>query len=461
MSYSSKREINIDDYIEMIDNSHDGIMTSDAEGNIIYLNNAYIRIAGFPQGTVGRNLKDLIKEGYMSRSAPLMAVEKKEVVTLTHHYGGHAFALVVAKPIFDKNGNVVKVITNARDTSEIMKLKSELLKAEEMVQQYSNSFGNIEHDYGKNIIAVSDEMKDVFALAKKTCSVDVSVLIRGESGVGKDVVARYIHEQGSRKNGPFTAINCGAIPEMLLESELFGYVGGAFTGACKGGKKGLFEASDGGTMFLDEIGDISPSFQVKILRVLESRTITRVGDYRQIPVNVRILAATNKNLEEMVKSGDFREDLYYRLNVIKIEIPPLRERCDDIVPMCLFFLDYFNKFYNLKKKMTPEFLDKMKNCSWPGNIRELKNFIDRAVVLSNSDYLTAEDLPAIATRKLKKEDTLYILDEIIPLPEAVENLERELLTMAKLKYITTREMSKVLKIDHSTITRKLKKYGIK
>ncbi len=219
-------------------------------------------------------------------------------------------------------------------------------------------------------------------------------MITGESGVGKEVVANFIHLENSlKKNKPFVAVNCGAIPENLLETELFGYCDGAFTGALKGGKNGLFEAANGGTLFLDEIGEMSLNLQVKLLRALETRTITRVGAANAIPVDIRVIAATNKNLSQCVANGTFRDDLYYRLNVVSLEIPPLRARTADIAPLALKFIHKFNRLYGQNKKFTYEVMKEMENYPWPGSIRQLKNVIENMVVVSNNEFLQINDLP--------------------------------------------------------------------
>lgn len=449
---------------EAFDNSHDGIMVSDANGSILYANNSYQKMTALKNDIcAGKSLYEVVSEGHMKQSAAIMAAEQKKMVTVSHFYPEWGSIFAVSVPIFSPSGKVTKVVTNTRDTAEMLMIKDELENAEKMMQGYSESFNEARFKKGNDVIFISQKMKDVFALADKVSKVDVTVLVLGESGVGKEVVAKYIHENSNRRDMPFIAVNCGAIPEQLLESELFGYATGAFTGAAKGGKSGLFEAAQGGTLFLDEIGDISPGFQVKILRALETRTITRVGDKTATPVDVRILAATHRNLEYMIDIGDFREDLYYRLNVIKIEIPALRERAEDIVPLSLFYLEYFNKRYNFKKRMTLPVLNELKNRKWNGNIRELKNVIERLVVISNTNEFQLSDLPMvekIMQSKSEKEEGKVIVFDIMPLAEAVESVEIQILERAQKEYGSTREMAKILKVDQSTITRKMKRYGM-
>ena len=230
-------------------------------------------------------------------------------------------------------------------------------------------------------------------MAGKVANFNTTILILGESGVGKEEVAKYIHQHSMRKEKPFITVNCGAIPGNLLESELFGYERGAFTGAMQNGKVGLIEAADGGTVFLDEVGEMPLDFQVKLLRFIQSKEIRRVGAIDSKIIDVRVLAATNRSLADMVEEGSFREDLYYRLNVVQIEIPPLRKRTDAILPLVAMFLKRYNKKYGQEKVLTYDIVKEMERFSWPGNVRQLKNIVENMVIVSNNEYLEPEDLP--------------------------------------------------------------------
>lgn len=367
----------------------------------------------------------------------------------------------------NSNGEVKAVVTIIKDTAEIIQFRTQLEDSEEAMDSYVRLFEGGAFEEQRGVIAVSDKMKQVFERAQRIKDVDTTVLICGESGSGKEVVAQYIHRTSRRKDMPIIVINCGALPEQLLETELFGYAPGTFTGGIKNGKKGLIEAADGGTLFLDEIGDITPAMQVKLLRFLEQREIVRVGGTEAIPVNVRIIAATNKNLEEMVRNKQFREDLYYRLNVVKFTVPPLRERKEDIIPTCLYYFSYFNAVYSMDKKISPSLLFELKNRDWPGNVRELKNMVERLVVTSLGDVIALSDLQYIDEGELSKPQPSYnepsrpvYVNDIIPLKEAVEETEKQLLKKATEKYGSSRKVAEALGKDHSTIVRKLKKYGI-
>lgn len=311
----------------------------------------------------------------------------------------------------------------------------------------------------ERIVARSESMKEIIAAAARLARFDSTVLITGESGTGKELIANLIHENSDRRKGPFIKVNCGAIPGNLLESELFGYDHGAFTGARKGGKTGLFEIANGGTIFLDEIGDLPINLQPKILRVLQNREIMRVGGHKALPIDVRIITATNRDLEKMVESREFREDLYYRLNVVPVHIPPLRERKEDIVPLARHFTAIINKKHKTNKSLSPEILESLIIYDWPGNVRELQNIIENIMVTSSDEVVTRKNLPPQLIKSGPDCQDISIAG-IMPLQYAVENVEKQILEKAYQKYNSTRQMAKVLQVSAATIVRKAAKYGI-
>ncbi|NPB08816.1 MAG: sigma-54-dependent Fis family transcriptional regulator [Thermodesulfobacteria bacterium] len=309
------------------------------------------------------------------------------------------------------------------------------------------------------VVAESDKMRQVLALAAKVAATDATVLILGESGTGKEVLANVIHRLSPRKEGVFLKINCAAIPEGLLESELFGHEKGAFTGADRA-KPGLFETADQGTLFLDEIGDLPLSLQAKLLRVLQDGTIRRVGGLKEIKVNVRVIAATNRDLDAMVKEGTFREDLFWRLNVFAIKIPPLRERREDILPLARYFLTKFAKKHGKEvRDFSREAWELLLSYHFPGNVRELENIVERAVILAEDDLITAEDLPPYLSGK--KAEGLPDLLSSLPLPEAVALLERTRIkkAMEEAGGVKTRA-AELLGISERVLRYKLSKYGL-
>ncbi len=316
------------------------------------------------------------------------------------------------------------------------------------------------HDSMQNpIIAYSIEMGKVLQVATKVAQVTSTVMILGESGVGKEVVARFVHNASLRRGGPFVTINCGAIPPNLLESELFGYEAGAFTGAKRQGKPGMIETASSGTLFLDEISDLPLDLQVKLLQVIQERRLTRVGGIQPIEVDIRIIAATNRDLAKMVERGEFRADLFYRLNVVPIVIPPLRSRRDDIIPLIYHFLAKHNNTHRYNKTISRETREVLTQYSWPGNVRELENLIERLVVTVEGDEIGVEDLPQHVKERDVNCNSKVIVEGVIPLREAVEEVERQLIKHAQEEHETTYEIAEALGVNQSTVVRKLKKYA--
>ncbi|NLI11347.1 MAG: sigma 54-interacting transcriptional regulator [Peptococcaceae bacterium] len=313
---------------------------------------------------------------------------------------------------------------------------------------------------GHKIIAHSNTFMRTIDLATRVAQTDSTVLILGESGVGKEVIAHLIYQLNKRREkGAFIKINCGAIPEDLLESELFGYDTGAFTGAKKEGKKGMFELAQQGVIFLDEIAELPLRLQVKLLRVLQEKEFFRLGAVKPVNADVQIIAATNKDLLEAVKAKSFREDLYYRLNVVPIVVPPLRERWEDIVPLILLYLNEFNEKYKQSKFFSSECLKVMLSYSWPGNVRQLANLIERLVVTCEEQMIRVQDLPGEIKTPVSISDRFHI-NESLSLPEALSRLEREMVEWTMRRYRSTYKAAKALGVSQSTVARCVKKYGL-
>lgn len=315
------------------------------------------------------------------------------------------------------------------------------------------------------VIARSPQMLAILKMAEKVAATDCTVLISGESGVGKDVIARYIHAKSPRSESPFIKVNCGAIPETLLESELFGYERGAFTGASRDGKPGKFELARNGTIFLDEVGDLPLQLQVKLLHALQEKEIVRIGGTISRPVNARIIAATDRNLKEMVNNSKFREDLYFRLSVIPIYVPPLRERKEDIGPLVVYFKRKYEKKYNVFKTCSQELIQKFKTYEWPGNVRELENTIERIYVMIEGNKAVTPDMLiknglGFDSRLPNSREHLVTVNRIAPLQEILSLAEKQLLQMASEKYKGVKEIARVLGVDPSTVSRKLKKLAL-
>ncbi len=309
----------------------------------------------------------------------------------------------------------------------------------------------------KKFIIHSEKMHELMKMVIHIATVDTTVLIQGESGVGKELIADILHSCSKRKNGPFVKINCAAIPANLLESELFGYEPGAFTGASKTGKAGMFELANGGVLFLDEIGDMPWDLQVKLLRAIQEMEITRVGGTQPIKIDLRILAGTNCCLQEAVVSERFRKDLYYRLNVVPIFVPPLRERPEDILALVQHFLEVYNHKHHMHKRLANDALHLFKQYNWPGNVRELENVIERLVVTTQHDIIGISDLSAWSELIIFQED---VESELIPLHKAIENTERRMLQKAFSLHNSTYAVARALGVSQPTIVRKAAKYGI-
>lgn len=353
-----------------------------------------------------------------------------------------------------------------RDITELNMLKQRLEQVQGLSELYASELSSLRIKYASplRLVANSVPMRKMLEMVFRVAQVESTILITGESGTGKELIAEIIHENSPCRTGPYLKLNCGAIPEHLLESELFGYEGGAFTGARKEGKPGYFELADGGTLFLDEIAELPLGLQVKLLRVLQSKEITRVGGTTPFSVDVRIIAATNRDLMELVKSKLFRGDLYYRLNVLPINVPPLRERKDDIPNLVAYFMKVFNEKYQLAKRVSPEVIDIFMEHNWPGNVRELENLIERLVVITAGDMITTADMPAhLFPESITDKDTeapAVSVSAIIPFKDAVESVERQILEQAYEKFSSARQIARELQVDVSTIVRKAAKYGI-
>lgn len=440
----------------IIENSFDGIYITDNKANTIKVNKSYEVITGLKKEEVlGKNMIDLIKNNVISISGSVLALQKKEPITLQQEFKTGKKALITSSPVFDKKGNIIMVVTNVRDLTEIYKLKKEVEKNSLLTKKNIN-IESTSIKENEKIICVDENSKQVLNIAKKVAGLDTTVMLIGQTGVGKELFANYILNNSNRKNEPFIKVNCGAISPSLAESELFGYEKGSFTGADKKGKAGIFEAANNGTVFLDEVGELPLSLQVKLLRVIQEREIERVGGTKSIKVNVRIIAATNADLEQLVENNLFRKDLYYRLMVFPIYIPPLKERKEDIIPLINLFKDTFNNKYGFNKSFSNEALEFLREQDWPGNIRELRNVVERGLILSDN-VVTTKDLnfpkynkDIIKDFKLPKTDNLK---------ELIEQIELAYINKAYEKYKNVRQAAASLNMDPSTFVRKRKKYS--
>jgi PAS domain S-box-containing protein len=454
----------------LIESVHDGMYIADVEGYFIMANEAFERISGINrQEMVGRHTQYMIENNWVPKAVNLEVLQDHKSRSRLVQYPSGRQLLVTAAMLWRDNGNPAAVVSTLRDLTELNRINAELQNSQVLIEQFKKRIEHLEEKLGnsnKFFVGQSTEFRRILALARKVARSDATVLITGPSGVGKDVLAQFIHYQSRRQNsGSFVKVDCAALPANLLESELFGYERGAFTDARTQGKQGLFELANGGTLFLDEIGEFPYELQSKLLNVLQDRKIKRLGGLAGIDIDVRIIAATNMNVEQMVQERKFREDLYYRLNVIPMHISPLRERKEDILPMIKHFLNVYNQNYNTNKFLSIDALNALLNYNWPGNVREVRNAMERIVVTSAEDMVTLHDLP-FEIKKFPMQNGTGTWDVYRehkpegPLKQRVDSFERDLIRRALEEAPSLAEAAKGLEIDLSTLTRKNKKYGL-
>ncbi|AVD55925.1 sigma 54-interacting transcriptional regulator [Heyndrickxia coagulans] len=408
---------------------------------------------------IGKNILDFEDQGLFTPSVIRLVMEKRKKVSVVQETRTGRKILAVGNPVFNEKGALDRIIIASRDITETTRLKTELKEMKEISARYKKELDQFKNKdrFLKKLIYCSPKMEKIMHQVKKIAEFSSTVLLSGESGVGKEVIAQAIYQFGKRSEKPFLKLNCGAIPETLLESELFGYVKGAFTGAEKNGKEGYFKQADGGILFLDEIGELPVHLQVKLLRVLQEQEVIPIGSTTPIKIDVQIIAATNQNLAKMVEEGRFREDLYYRLNVIPIRIPPLRERPEDISLLAFHFLQQLNEKYGRKFYLTPDAINVLECYPWPGNVRELQNIIERLVVTADHAAIDGGFVSQFLTFGSERKKMKPVVTRIMPLQEAMESVEEQLILQAMNQYKTTTKAAKALGISQSSVSRKYQK----
>lgn len=443
---------------KILDNIRDVVMVLDSDTTIVYANEAYAKILGVPvQKVLGRRLDKIEPKARaieVLRSGKESYNERDYLSSVGIEVIGKCF------PLFEGN-RIIGCVSIFNNISEIEELNRELQRARgvaDYLQDELNQREQLPLSF-KELIGLNGRLRETLELAAKVAKTDSTVLIRGESGVGKGVLARAIHNCSRRKDKPFIKVNCAAIPDALLESELFGYEDGAFTGAKKGGKLGKFELAHGGTIFLDEIGDMSLNMQAKLLRVLQEKELERVGGTRTIKLDIRVIAATNRDLEKMIEEGSFRRDLYYRLNIVPLHLLPLRERKEDILPLAQKILTKFSAEAGCRLTLSPQVIRILQDYDWPGNIRELENVLEYASIVRSGTQIEVQHLPAylrpITSEGESGEDRPYNLKE------AVAKVERELMLAALASNNNNRSAAiKTLGISRRAFYEKLRRYNI-
>ncbi len=441
---------------QILQASYDEVLATDGNGIVFFANHAFETHYGVPvSDVIGRHVKDLEKDGFWENSVTPMVISSKQRITIQQRTAIGKTMIVTGTPVLDSNGEVKMVVCNARDATEMNRLHSELEKTKDLVRIYQKQLA-LQSD-GEFIVSRSAKMQAVLETMEKVARTDVTVLLRGESGVGKDVVARAIHKMGPRRDKLFLKVSCASIPEHLIEAELFGYKPGAFTGAQKQGKSGLLEIAQGGTIFLDEIGELPMGLQAKLLQVLDEKQFLKLGDTKPTRVDVRVITATNRDLESMIDQALFRRDLYHRLGTVTIFIPPLRERPEDVLAFIHYYLDSLNRKYQTQKRFDQQAINALLSYSWPGNVRELANLLEQLVVTVDDDVIGLCSLPPDIVVQTDN-SALPGLRGAASLAEALESVEATIVREAYRRYGSSYQVARVLGLSQSAAYRKYLKY---
>ncbi|WP_298069620.1 sigma 54-interacting transcriptional regulator [uncultured Mailhella sp.] len=440
----------------------DAVCITDASATVLYLNNTYEKLTGIPYATmIGQNVRELSQNGLFDLVLNPEVIATGKHVSRVQTLRDGTKLVLDGYPIFDFEHRPAFCVTLIRDSGRLKELEGRVQFQKELLDVFLklSSSGNSTVDSVPEIVE-SQAIRRLHGQMGLIARTDAPVLLLGETGVGKEVLAHRIHNESGRAGSPFIKVDCGSIAPSLIETELFGYVGGTFSGANKNGKVGLIEAASTGTVFLDEIGELPLTMQTRLLRFLQDGEILRVGSTAPKRLNVRVIAATNKDLEKAVADGEFRSDLYYRLKIAVLQIPPLRERHDDILPMARFFLDFYCRKYERRMEFSPEAKKAMLEHDWPGNVRELKNMVQGLVVACSDNIIQPSDLPFLRTLSSWNSGGGTSAPEISfdgrNYKEIMKDMESAVLKAAMRKYGNIANVARELRVDRSTIFRKVK-----
>ena len=457
------------DFREIVENIDESVFITDGQGNVLYTNPAYHRNTGVTREDVmHRNVRDIIASGVFNGGATLAVMEtgkKAFRLSTTFRSDPPRVGYTVGVPLLDEAGRLRQIIVSSRPILTLTALKDDYSRFLEEAKGYTAS--NIQilsrPEPSRQLVGQSPQMQAAWELARKVAPTDATVLITGESGVGKEVLADEIYNASTRRGKPFVKVNCAAIPATLLESELFGYEKGAFSGASAQGKKGLFELANHGTILLDEIGDMPLDLQVKLLRAIQNHEILRIGGTTPIPLDLRIIAATNADLKQRVEEHAFRQDLYYRLRVVPITIPPLRERPEDIRPLCEYFLRFYTEKYHCRLALNDRLIRLLEQYPWPGNVRELENVMEYLIICHSG----VDEIDESMLRGLLEMDDHPLREPAAPAPrerldmeQSRAEAEKSLIIDALSRTRSLRQAGELLHVSASTLSRKIRQYGI-
>ncbi|MDR1777573.1 MAG: sigma 54-interacting transcriptional regulator [Desulfovibrio sp.] len=444
----------------ILDSLPDGLFISDPQGTTVRVNRMYEHLTGLTQESLkGKNVRALVEEGVFDYvlNPEIVATGKPATHVQTLRNGKQL--VLSGFPVFNESGKLVLVVTFARDTTLLMQMSEQMTEQRRLIEQMNGQLAFIAQEQAKTPEPVFESplMTSLMATLRRVAETDATVLILGETGVGKDVFGRLVHSYSHRHDKMLLKVDCGGISETLTESEMFGYMPGAFTGASSKGKAGYFEIADGGTVFLDEIGELPLAMQSRLLRVLQDGEIVRVGSSSPRNIDVRIIAATNRDLSQCVDKGTFRRDLYYRLNVAILRIPPLRERPEDIRPLARQFLQMYTAKYRKVATFMDVVLEMLTRYSWPGNVRELQNLVHSLVITHKGPLIAPRDLPSYISGGSQEKGaiSLPLPTARRPLKQIMAELERDFLLRAIEEYGSIRKVADLFQINRSTIFRKI------
>ncbi|WP_035177927.1 sigma-54 interaction domain-containing protein [Alkalihalobacterium bogoriense] len=441
---------------QVIEFSSDGIYVVNQDGITILVNQAYETMTGLSrEHLLGKHMSELIQEGKINESVSLLVLKKKKTISLVQQIANKKDMIVTGNPVFKQDGEIDFVVTSVRDITQLAQLKNELHRAKAMSLLQNNQYTFLYGEQNERYLFKGSKMRVIYDQIKHVAPFPTSILLQGPTGTGKEVLANLIHHTSNRQTKPFIKINCGAIPDHLLESELFGYEAGAFTGAKKEGKIGVLELANKGTILLDEIGEMPLAMQVKLLRVLQEKKVQRIGGTKEYPIDVRIISATNRNIKQQILEKQFREDLYYRLAVVTIDIPPLCERQDELHELILYFFEAFCQRYHLTKTISDDALEILTTYHWPGNVRQVKNTIENLLVSVSEDVITKDHL-------------FFFQSDIHPirpvakqhLKEQMEQAEKQIISAILKQAPSIRQAARELGIHHATLLAKMKRYNL-